>query len=983
MRFRLALLRSFRMVAVLSAAVGVSSGPGSPRSAMAEILLSELMYRPINGNANSEWIEIFNAGASAVDLSGWQVGKPSQSAWSSAFPAGTTLGPNQALVITPSASTFDSNWGGGISRLQTSNFPSLPDDPTSTTGRIAIRNGGGLIQDEVTYSTSGWPNVGAPSSSHSIYVLPQNLSTAGNNAGNNWSISTTGLYGGKFRDDNHASPGVVASTPQAPFAPSPDAVWSMVVLPDTQNYVERTHAYPLFQGQTQWIKDHKDEFNIQVVLHEGDIVNRNSGTASNGVTAVEQWQRARDAMSTLDGVVPYVMATGNHDYGTTNSQTRDTKLNTYFKANQNPLVNLATGGILKGTMVAGELQNAYYEFTAPDGRDMLVVALEFWSRNSAITWAKSVADQAQFADHTGVLLTHSHVTPGDGFWTTGTSAYEMEGGNDGQDVWNKLLSTTGNFEMTFNGHLGGDETGYRVGQNNAGEGVHQMFFNTQQQSNAGNGWMRVVEFLEDGETVRIRTYSPHHDLYRTASDHEFTFKITHVGSPLVWNTGVAAFGDGFARSDGEQGVGVVEVSPWGAGGKEALLVGFGGNASINGNQSRTIASLRVGTDQAAAEIAGRNGDGTVNVSGSINLTISASTGTGDLVIGEGGYHGAMNWDSAGTLTVQGDLSIGLSGTGTFQQTSGMVVTSNPVILGSGGVGVGTYAISGGLLRTAADGSGAFRIAHAGGTGTLRVSGAAGALHGAELYIASGANTGGVGRLEIIGDAAVVQVGQLENDAGVDETIRWEASAVGVAPLVVTGLGPAAQAVQLQDISEVAANTGTGSTLSGDGIALSLDLSLLTGSQTLTLIDNRSTQAITGFFENGTTGDLYEEGAAVLGTGFDGAVTISYVGSSGIGSAGNDVVLSLLADSSPNADFDSDGDVDGADFLVWQRNVGAANPTQSQGDADGNGVIDAADVAVWQTQFGPGTPAGAVPEPAAVVLAGLALLATATRRRGGV
>jgi hypothetical protein len=55
----------------------------------------------------------------------------------------------------------------------------------------------------------------------------------------------------------------------------------------------------------------------------------------------------------------------------------------------------------------------------------------------------------------------------------------------------------------------------------------------------------------------------------------------------------------------------------------------------------------------------------------------------------------------------------------------------------------------------------------------------------------------------------------------------------------------------------------------------------------------------------------------------------------------------------SADFDSDGDRDGADFLRWQRGLGATGPaaTQANGDADNDDDVDAADLAVWQTQFG--------------------------------
>jgi hypothetical protein len=92
---------------------------------------------------------------------------------------------------------------------------------------------------------------------------------------------------------------------------------------------------------------------------------------------------------------------------------------------------------------------------------------------------------------------------------------------------------------------------------------------------------------------------------------------------------------------------------------------------------------------------------------------------------------------------------------------------------------------------------------------------------------------------------------------------------------------------------------------------------------------------------------------------------------------------LFASDAPtaDADFDGDGDVDGNDFLVWQRNLGP-NGTPATGDADGNGAVDGADLTIWREQFG-GAGASAVPEPASGALAaGLVAVACLiqTRRR---
>jgi hypothetical protein len=67
---------------------------------------------------------------------------------------------------------------------------------------------------------------------------------------------------------------------------------------------------------------------------------------------------------------------------------------------------------------------------------------------------------------------------------------------------------------------------------------------------------------------------------------------------------------------------------------------------------------------------------------------------------------------------------------------------------------------------------------------------------------------------------------------------------------------------------------------------------------------------------------------------------------------------LTAGTEPNGDYNGDGQVDGHDFLTWQRGVGATGATPEQGDANGDGEVDGDDLAVWQEQFGP-APAAAV------------------------
>jgi hypothetical protein len=119
---------------------------------------------------------------------------------------------------------------------------------------------------------------------------------------------------------------------------------------------------------------------------------------------------------------------------------------------------------------------------------------------------------------------------------------------------------------------------------------------------------------------------------------------------------------------------------------------------------------------------------------------------------------------------------------------------------------------------------------------------------------------------------------------------------------------------------------------------------------------------------------------------------SGLSSAGSGAMGFDNLLLQLqpaAIGGDNADFDGDGDVDGADFVTWQKNVGLAGAaTLATGDANGDKNVTGADLTIWEAQFGPVVPpvaaaAGAVPEPATPSLVALATVgAIALGRRKG-
>ena len=301
---------------------------------------------------------------------------------------------------------------------------------------------------------------------------------------------------------------------------------TLVALPDTQIYSE---SYPQhFTAQTQWIQSHLFDRNIAGVLHEGDITNRNTP---------EQWQNAKNSMDLLFGLVPCIIAPGNHDYGSGgSSNTRTTLMNDYFEYSRwrfNPG--------FQGTFEPNKMENNY-SFMQIGNVKFIGIALEWSPRDAVLLWADGLLKA--HPDRIGIIVTHAYMyfdeTRYD--WATrGTSqswnphaygtASDPGGCNDGEEIW-QVIRGNPNLGFALSGHVLGDGAGRCSAPGDAGNTVHQMLANYQMRTEGGQGYLRLIELLPDGVTIQVKTYSPILDAYMTDPQHQFTLELNvQLSSP--------------------------------------------------------------------------------------------------------------------------------------------------------------------------------------------------------------------------------------------------------------------------------------------------------------------------------------------------------------------------------------------------------------------------------------------------------------------
>ena len=296
--------------------------------------------------------------------------------------------------------------------------------------------------------------------------------------------------------------------------------FTIAALPDTQFYAK---TYPqIFAAQTRWILDNAAAQNIKLVVGLGDIVD--------GGGELYEWQNANAAYSIIDRKIPFLPTIGNHDYDRNNPSGRTdstTNYNTYFGPSR-----FTDRNWYRSSYPYGSNENFYATFTF-GSKNYLFVVLEVFPRDVSLQWAASVIQK--YPTYDAIIVTHAYTfadnTRLDRCDENSAATFAVGQDNDGEQIWQKLVSKFPNIVMVLSGHVvEGDGTGRRSDFGDNGNLVNQMLSDYQGYPNGGNGYLRLISVSPSKNTISVKTYSPYLDQYLTDDHNQFTMIYKRSGS---------------------------------------------------------------------------------------------------------------------------------------------------------------------------------------------------------------------------------------------------------------------------------------------------------------------------------------------------------------------------------------------------------------------------------------------------------------------
>lgn len=133
-----------------------------------DIVINEIMYRPVTGNDDDEFVELYNKGTNSVNLAGWRF----VSGIDFTFPSNAVIAPDAYLVVSANAARMLTNYPIRIMRTHLVTSTALsetaatvsrwpcrtPASSNNDVGEVRTNSVYITVVDEVSYRSGGnWP----------------------------------------------------------------------------------------------------------------------------------------------------------------------------------------------------------------------------------------------------------------------------------------------------------------------------------------------------------------------------------------------------------------------------------------------------------------------------------------------------------------------------------------------------------------------------------------------------------------------------------------------------------------------------------------------------------------------------------------------------------------------------------------------------------------------------------------------------------
>ena len=325
---------------------------------------------------------------------------------------------------------------------------------------------------------------------------------------------------------------------------------TMVFVGDLQRYSNSTIKSAIARMMNAWIVRYAKQLNIKCALFAGDLVENNNYNKiikiqDADLSSEGQWKCTFENFKILDKKVAYIACTGNHDYGITCFENRQTHFNDFFNESRLPMKNVKLLDMCVNAFGKPTFENACFEVDLGNAWGKIIVfSIEFCPRDSVIEWVNKTA--TKYSDKTAILLLHDYITMSGNFSKPPRLSRKQlipADAKGGAIVWEMLVKKTPNIRLVLCGHSDNPKTyelegnsSFRTDTNDAGKQVHAMCFamhGRKYDGHGADGWLRTLEFLPDAKTVKVSTFSPYLfysmrtklDSRATDAKNEFTFQI--------------------------------------------------------------------------------------------------------------------------------------------------------------------------------------------------------------------------------------------------------------------------------------------------------------------------------------------------------------------------------------------------------------------------------------------------------------------------